>query len=163
MLYGVYSDWNTTWTWYSIEKDLVTSRWLFFVQHCEMGLQCAIHIYCLRMCVCVFLSFGASPALTAGPTALIFCMSNYLMVDCFDWQLTHSCNSKHTLVAVSEYVIRSKRSQLKFAIFKLAFWAWFIWPTYNDLSRSNFFPLGMLPKDPHTQKNFLLPIWKWQI
>ncbi len=49
---------------------------------------------------------------------------------------------------------RGKTSQLKFAIFKLAFWAWFIWPTYNDLTRSSFFSLGMLPKDPHTQKKF---------
>ncbi len=47
-----------------------------------------------------------------------------------------------------------KRSQLKFTNFKLAFWAWFIWPTYNDLSRSNFFSLGMLPKDPYIQKEF---------
>ncbi len=29
--------------------------------------------------------------------------NNYLMADCFDWQLHHSCNSKHT-VAASEYI-----------------------------------------------------------
>ncbi len=53
------------------------------------------------------------------------------------------------------YTIPHKRSQLKFAIFKLAFWAWFIWSTYNDLSRSN--PKGIRK---HTKWK---KVWPWKV
>ena len=72
--------------------------------------QITIHIYCLRMCSFV-LSFTASHARTVGPMALIFCMSIgsgsntlNLMANCFDWQLPHSCNSKHTVAASESYL-----------------------------------------------------------
>ncbi len=51
-----------------------------------------------------------------------------------------------------------KRSQFKFAIFKLAFWAWFIWPTYNDLWRSNFFHLRVLGEHTKWKK-----VWPWKV
>ncbi len=56
----------------------------------------------------------------------------------------------------------TKKSQpYKNAIFKLAwFWAWFIWPTYSDLSRSNFFDRvwGALGSIPGQNK-----VWPWKV